>query len=92
MIFKMVIEIKFCTPKPDADLCMRVDLPLDKKIALYPQLFSTGECFLFQLLNLPQKSPTRVVSGSWAWGCSLEISRMSWGGHVFDKTTISSKC
>ena len=20
----------FCTPKPDADLCMRVDLPLDK--------------------------------------------------------------
>ena len=21
----------FCTPKPDADLCMRVDLPLDKK-------------------------------------------------------------
>ena len=31
MIFKMVIEFKFCTPKPDADLCMRVDLPLDKK-------------------------------------------------------------
>ena len=22
----------FCTPKPDADLCMRVDLPLHKKI------------------------------------------------------------
>ena len=21
----------FCMPKPDADLCMRVDLPLDKK-------------------------------------------------------------
>ena len=21
----------FCTPKPEADLCMRVDLPLDKK-------------------------------------------------------------
>ena len=21
----------FCTPKPDADLCMRVSLPLDKK-------------------------------------------------------------
>ena len=32
MIFKMVIEFKFCTPKPDADLCMRVDLPLGKKI------------------------------------------------------------
>ena len=31
MIFKMVIEFKFCTPKPDADLCMRVDLPLAKK-------------------------------------------------------------
>ena len=23
--------LPFCTPKPDADLCMRVDLPLDKK-------------------------------------------------------------
>jgi len=91
MIFKMVIEFKFCTPKTDADLCMHVDLPLDKKIVLYPQLFSTGECFLFQLLNLPQKSPTRVVSGSWGWRCSLEISNISWGGHVFDKTTIS-KC
>ena len=22
----------FCTPKPDADLCMRMDLPLDKKL------------------------------------------------------------
>ena len=22
----------FCTPKPNADLCMRVDLPLDKKL------------------------------------------------------------
>ena len=32
VIFKMVTEIKFCTPKPDADLCMCVDLPLDKKI------------------------------------------------------------
>ena len=24
-------RIQFCTPKPDADLCMHVDLPLDKK-------------------------------------------------------------
>ena len=39
MIIKMVNEYTriqthrcpFCTPKPDADLCMRVDLPLDKK-------------------------------------------------------------
>ena len=32
MIMKMVTKFKVCTPKPDADLCMRVDLPLDKKI------------------------------------------------------------
>ena len=33
MIMKMVAKLfKVCTPKPDADLCMRVDLPLDKKI------------------------------------------------------------
>ena len=50
-------------------------------------------CFvLFQLLNLPQESPTRVVLGRWAWGCSLEISRMSWGGHVFDTASIPSNC
>ena len=28
---KMVTKFKVCTPKPDADLCMRVDLLLDKK-------------------------------------------------------------
>ena len=32
MIIKMVTKFKVCTPKPDADLCMRVDLPPDKKI------------------------------------------------------------
>ena len=32
MIMKMVTKFKVCTPKPDADLCMRVDLPLGKKI------------------------------------------------------------
>ena len=32
MIMKMTTKFKVCTPKPDADLCMRVDLPLDKKI------------------------------------------------------------
>ena len=32
MIMKMVTKFKVCTPKPDADLCMRVDLPPDKKI------------------------------------------------------------
>ena len=32
MIMKMETKLKVCTPKPDADLCMRVDLPLDKKI------------------------------------------------------------
>ena len=32
MIVKMVTKFKVCTPKPDADLCMRVDLPPDKKI------------------------------------------------------------
>ena len=31
MIMKMVSKFKVCTPKPDADLCMRVDLPPDKK-------------------------------------------------------------
>ena len=31
MIIKMVTKFKVSTPKPDADLCMRVDLPLDKK-------------------------------------------------------------
>ena len=32
--FKLTV-VNFCTPKPDADdadLCLRVDLPLDKKI------------------------------------------------------------
>ena len=32
MIIKMVTKFKVCTPKPDADLCMRVDLPPAKKI------------------------------------------------------------
>ena len=32
MIIKMVTKFKVCTPKPDADLYMRVDLPPDKKI------------------------------------------------------------
>ena len=32
MIMKMVTKFKVCTPKPDADLCMRVDLPLGKKL------------------------------------------------------------
>ena len=32
MTMKMVTKFKVCTPKPDADLCMRVDLPPDKKI------------------------------------------------------------
>ena len=32
MIIKMVTKFKVCTPKPDTDLCMRVDLPPDKKI------------------------------------------------------------
>ena len=32
MIIKMVTKFKVCTPKPDADLCVRVDLPPDKKI------------------------------------------------------------
>ena len=31
MIIKMVTKFKVCTPKPDTDLCMRVDLPPDKK-------------------------------------------------------------
>ena len=32
MIMKMVTKFKVCTPKPDADLSMPVDLPLGKKI------------------------------------------------------------
>jgi len=28
---KGLVTGPFCTPKPDADLCLRVDLPLDKK-------------------------------------------------------------
>ena len=31
MIMKMITKFKVCTLKPDADLCMRVDLSLDKK-------------------------------------------------------------
>ena len=32
MIMKMVTKFKVCTAKPDADLCMRVDLPPDNKL------------------------------------------------------------
>ena len=32
MIMKMGTKFKVCTPKPDADLCMRMDLPPDEKI------------------------------------------------------------
>ena len=32
MNMKMATKFKVCTPKPDADLCMHMDLPLDKKI------------------------------------------------------------
>ena len=35
MIMKMVTKFKVCRLKPDADLCTRVDLPLDKKIVEY---------------------------------------------------------
>ena len=38
MIMKMATKFKVCTPKPDADLCLRVDLPLDKKIVENQQL------------------------------------------------------
>ena len=31
MIMKMVTKFKVCTPKPDADLSMRMDLPLGKQ-------------------------------------------------------------
>ena len=32
MIMKMETKFKVCTPKPDAGLCMSVDLPLGKKL------------------------------------------------------------
>ena len=31
-LFIRLFICPFCMPKPDADLCMQVDLPLDKKI------------------------------------------------------------
>ena len=32
MVNEFKLTVVHCTPKPDADLCMRVDLPLDKKL------------------------------------------------------------
>ena len=32
MVNEFKLTVVHCTPKPDADLCMHVDLPLDKKL------------------------------------------------------------
>ena len=32
MVNEFKLTVVDCTPKPDADLCMRVDLPLEKKL------------------------------------------------------------
>ena len=47
----------FCTPKPDADLCMRVSLPLDKK-TVENQDWATGP---------PGRQAARPL-GPWAEG------------------------
>lgn len=47
MIIKMESEFQthrrpFCTPKPNADLCMRVDLPLDREKIVENQAGAPG--------------------------------------------------
>lgn len=76
MIIKIVAEfkltaIKFCTPKPVADLCMRVDSLLDKK-TVENQDWATaplGHCGLwpagrqaFRLLGLLSAKPAHFLS------------------------------
>ena len=68
MIVKMVNEFKltvvhFCTPKPDADLLMRVDLPLDKK-TVENQDWATGPLGLRAAGPLGRR-------GQWAAGLLL---------------------
>ena len=53
MIIKMVTKFKVCTPKPDADLCMRVDLPPDKKK-------------MWKIRTLPPGRRAVVGRGPWA--------------------------
>ena len=59
MIIKMVTKFKVCTPKPDTDLCMRVDLPPDKKIVENQDL-ATGPSWALG------RGPWAVGRGPWA--------------------------
>ena len=59
MIIKMVTKFKVCMPKPDADLCMRVDLPPDKKIVENQDLATRPP---------GRRGPWAVGRGPWAVG------------------------
>ena len=59
MIIKMVTKFKVCTPKRDTDLCMRVDLPPDKKIVENQDL-ATGPSWVVG------RGPWAVGRGPWA--------------------------
>ena len=73
----------FCTPKPDADLCMRVDLRWPKKL----WKISTG------LAGLRAAGPSRAVDrgplGRWAAGPWRAVGRVPLGrGPAFSKTRL----
>ena len=70
MILKMVTKFKVCTPKPDTDLCMRVDLPPDKKIVENQDL-ATGP-----LLAVGRGPPSRcAVAARGPLGCGPAFSK-----------------
>ena len=67
----------FCTPKPDADLCMRVDLPLNKKIVEnHDQDWATGPpgCRAFGPLGV---RATRPLGCCGPWVCFLQNPKSS---------------
>ena len=66
----------FCTPKPDADLCMRVDLPLDKKI-VDNQDWATGPLGGRVAGPLGVRATGAWASGRWATGLFLAKPKSS---------------
>ena len=58
--------LPFCTPKPDADLCMRVDLPLDKK-TVDNQDLATGP--------LPSRAAGRGPRAVGRWAAGLLLAK-----------------
>ena len=59
--FKLTMHhCSFCTPKPDADLCMRVDLKIYKKTVEYQaSTVKISDCWAF--------SPSKALPGYWAF-------------------------